>query len=150
MPNNIVVSVVKFVWERRQFIADAIAFIRKFLKDNPDLVDWAKRRLASIAEGISAVKGMPSGSARVRGTAVLARREAEALQTESTGVPASASASWIQRADEIERALAVAEKSPEATQPEAIDSLTTDADQLVAEIIETVATSGRRLSKPTE
>ena len=129
-------------------ILSAVSMIRTFIKANPSLPTWARERLNDIAKRLDGVQKRRGDAAQIRGKLEIVRTEARDLEAEPADrVPASSS-TWVQRADDIDRALGLAEQLAKAAQKRTLARLNGQADDLLAEVIDAIA--GGRPETPTD
>ena len=121
-----------------QLLAAAGA-ISAFVKQNPSLPAWAKERLSGVASQLDRVNKRRGDAEQIRGKLEIVRKEAEDVQSEAAGPSPDGSATWLQRANDIERALRLAEQQEKTAQKRTLTRLKADADALLAEVIDTIA-----------
>ena len=140
MPSN-ASRLLQFAWKHKALLTTAVAAIGKFLADHPNLPAWAKSRLDDIAKRMQKVPTKQGDAAQILGTVGVVRTEANSLAAESD-IPASVTASWLKRANDIEHAVRLAEQQSQPLQRRTLAKLKSDTEAVLAEIIETVANGG--------
>lgn len=112
----------------------ALQLAERFLTDHPEVPTWVRRRVHDVGDRIAQAQARRSEAARIRGTLEIVRETAQDLSARDdlearTGM-------WLRRADDIERALRLAESRAKRERKKMVVSLKVRTDTLAADLVE--------------
>jgi hypothetical protein len=130
-------AISRFVGTNWPKAVAALKEVDTFLKEHPGVPTWVRGRFADIRRRIDAVQQRRGDAAKIR--AILEIIRSEAREFEAQGLHRIEADSWIQRADNIERRVRLAEVLDERDRKKTLGRLRTEADALVADLIDATA-----------
>ena len=117
-------------------VVAALPLVLKFVQDHPDVPNWFRERMSGVPKRLVAIQARVGTAARIRGTLDLIRDVARDAQEAETSFQATP---WVERADDIALGVRLAEKQDRPKQKETLGGLKTRTDDLLAELLESVA-----------
>ncbi len=108
----------------------------KFFQDHQEIPNWFRDRMGGVPKRLVAIQARVGTAARIRGTLDLIRdvsRDAQQAETSFDATP------WVGRADDIALGVRLAEKQDRPKQKETLAGLKSRTDDLLAELLESVA-----------
>jgi hypothetical protein len=130
-------TVFRLVVKNAPKIGVALQAVNVFLKANPAISTWARERLTAVPKQVAAVQKRHGDAAKIRGMLDIVREVAGELEAHASDAAGPVvAAPWVQRADDIERGVRLAEKQSPPERRKSFARLKEQADALLAELLE--------------
>lgn len=107
-----------------------------FIASHPEVPAWFRRRLENVQEKIAAAQQQRGDAAKIRAMLTIIREVAGELDAHDGEQPSTDPATWLRRADSIDRGVRLAEAQPRPDQKKTLARLRTETGDLLAELIE--------------
>jgi hypothetical protein len=133
-------AISRFVGSNWPRVVAAFKEVDAFLKAHPDVPDWLRGRFEDIRKRIAEAQQRRSDAGKIRAMLEIVRVEARELEARGRHEPPIDAASWIRRADNLERRVRLAEHLNQPEQRKTLARLRAEADALVGELIDATAT----------
>jgi hypothetical protein len=120
-------------WPR---IVGALRLAERYVREHPETEAWLRQRLVDLrAQMVAAQRRRGSPSAEIRATLGVVRRLIGEVSARHGGGATGTMDVWTSRADNIDRALDLADAGPLAGRSESLERLRTETDVLLSDVI---------------
>jgi len=119
-------------WPR---IIGALRLAERYVREHPETEAWLRQRLVDVRAQVVAAQRRGSASAEIRATLDVVRRVVVEVSVRHGGGATGTIDVWTSRADQIDRALDLADAGPPADRRRTLERLRTETDVLLSDVI---------------
>ncbi len=134
----------RFVVQNWPRAREAFKEVDAFLKDHPAVPLWFRGRVEDLRKRFEVAQLQRSDAGRIRATLEIVRTEVRGVQGQPDPALVVDPTSWLQRADNIERRVRLAEAQSKPEQRKTLARLRAEADALIADLIDESAADAAR------